>query len=207
MRAQHLRWSPSISVQKQTRGNPLSSWDSEAPTTLTRPLGRSLFPSGGKTRQTGTLWLPFWVRRSPRLPPSGRQGGGSEPQWPAWHRCLRPARPVAPPQQTRRPLAGSSGHREPQVPARRRGWRARVPAGRSLSSQRPGPAPTWLNQARLCLADLNIWIPARPLPRLSRAGPLFHQRTPGTVPVLWDPDCFPKSDALAYAHHPNTRQG
>lgn len=134
-------------------------------------------------RQTETLWLPSWVRRSPRLPPSGRQGGGYEPQWPAWHRCLRPARPVAPPQQTRRPLAGSSGHREPQVPAGRRGWRARVPAGRLLSSQRPRPAPTWLNQARLCLADLNIWILARPLPRPSRAGPLLHQRTPGTVPV------------------------
>lgn len=158
-------------------------------------------------RQTRTLRLPSWVQRSSQFPPSGRQGGGSEPQWPAWHRCLRPARPVAPPQQTRRPLAGSSGHWEPQVPAGRRGWCARVPAGRSLSSQRPGPAPTWLNQARLCLADLNIWIPARPLPRPSRAGPLFHQRTPGTVPVGWDPDCFPKSDALAYAHQPNTRKG
>lgn len=127
---------------------------------------------------------------------------------PAWHRCLRPARPVAPPQQTRRPLAGSSGHSEPQVPAGREEGLARpVPAGRSLSSPRPGPAPTWLNQARLCLADLNIWIPARPLPRPSRAGPLLRQRTPGNVAVRWDPDSLPKSEALAYAHHPNTRKG
>lgn len=111
-------------------------------------------------------------------------GGGSVPHWPAQHRCQRPSRRVAPPQQTRRPLAGSSGHREPQVPAGRRDWRARFPAGRSLSSRRPRPAPTWLNQARLCLADLNIWIPARPLPRPSQAGPPSHQRTPGSPSAL-----------------------
>lgn len=40
-----------------------------------------------------------------------------------------------------------------------------------LSSPRPRPAPTWLNQARLCLADPNIWIPARPLPCPAQPGP------------------------------------
>lgn len=118
-------------------------------------------------------------------------GGGSEPHWPAQHRCQQPSRRVAPPQQTRRPFAGSSGHREPQVPAGRRGWRARFPAGRSLSSRRPRPAPTWLNQARLCLADLNIWIPARPLPRPSQAGPPSHQRTPCSPSAL-GPQLAPK---------------
>lgn len=158
----------------------------------------------GNLRRIRTLWLSSRVRRSPQLPFSARQGGGSEPHWPAWHRCLRPARPVAPPQQTRRPLTRSSGQWEPQVPAGRRGWRAPVPAGRSLSSRRPGPAPTWLNQARLCLADLNIWIPARPLPRPSGPRP---QRTPGTIPARWDPNCLPKPDGLSYGHHPSTRKG
>lgn len=131
-------------------------------------------------------------------------GGGSEPHWPAQHRCQQPSRRVAPPQQTRRPFAGSSGHREPQVPAGRRGWRARFPAGRSLSSRRPRPAPTWLNQARLCLADLNIWIPARPLPRPSQAG-LPPISAPRAVPARWDPNWLPKSYALAHVHHPSTR--
>lgn len=117
--------------------------------------------------------------------------GGSEPHWPAQHRCQRPSSRVAPPQQTRRPLAGSSGHREPQVPAGRRGWRAPFPAGRSLSSRRPRPAPTWLNQARLCLADLNIWIPARPLSRPSKAGPPSHQRTLGS-PCTLGPQLAPQ---------------
>lgn len=66
-----------------------------------------------------------------------------------------------------------------------------VPAGRSLSSRRPRPAPTWLNQARLCLADLNIWIPARPLPRPSQAGPPSHQRTLGS-PCALGPQLAPQ---------------